>query len=30
MENKDVSSENSFRVDIMSTDRLLMYIRKKD
>ena len=30
MENKDVSSENSFRVDIMSTDRLLMYFRKKE
>ena len=30
MENKDVSSENSFRVDIMSTDRFLMYFRKKE
>ena len=28
MENNDASSANSFTVDIMSTDRLLMYIRK--
>ena len=30
MENKDVSSENSFRVDIMSTDRLLKKKKKKE
>ena len=30
MENNDVSSANSFTVDVMSTDRLLMYIRKKN
>ena len=29
MENNDVSSANSFTVDVMSTDRSLMYIRKK-
>ena len=29
MENNDVSSANSFTVDIMSSDRSLMYIRKK-
>ena len=29
MENKDPSSANRFSVDIMSTDRSLMYIRKK-
>ena len=29
MENNDVSFENSFAVDIMSTDTSLMYIRKK-
>ena len=28
MENNDASFANSFTVDIMSTDRLLMYIRK--
>ena len=28
MENNDASSAISFTVDIMSTDRLLMYIRK--
>ena len=29
MEKKDPSSANRFSVDIMSTDRSLMYIRKK-
>ena len=29
MENNDVSSANSFTVDVMSTDRSLMYIKKK-
>ena len=29
MENNDVSFENSFTVDIMSTDTSLMYVRKK-
>ena len=29
MENNDVSSANSFTVGFMSTDRSLMYIRKK-
>ena len=30
MENNDVSSANSFTVDVMSTDRSLMYIKKKN
>ena len=29
MENNDVSSANIFTVDVMSTDRSLMYLRKK-
>ena len=29
MENNDVSSANSFTVGFMSTDRSLMYVRKK-
>ena len=29
VENNDVSSPNSFTVDIMSTDRSLMYVRKR-
>ena len=29
MENNDASSANSFTVDVMSTDRSSMYIRKK-
>ena len=29
MENNDVSSASSFTVDVMSADRLLMYIKKK-
>ena len=29
MENNDVSSANSFTVDIMPSDRWILYIRKK-
>ena len=29
MQNNDVSSADGFRVDVMSTDRSLMYTRRK-